>query len=258
MKYLYLIVFFGFINCSLIGLTVSNEEMNQIAARIYTNECSGKPENLVHWNQGEEFLSLGIGHFIWYPEGYKGPFEEQFPRFIQYCKDNHVALIPLLQKHAHCPWKSKESFLNQKSSQDVADLRAFLLDTRRLQAKFMAVRLSQALAKMTTTLPDSEKERVTKRFTSLATLPQGLYALLDYVNFKGEGIQVKERYNGQGWGLLQVLQMMQDTNSDPLDAFRQAAKAVLTQRVNNAPIERNESRWLQGWHNRIDTYTTQS
>ena len=29
---------------------------------------------------------------------------------------------------------------------------------------------------------------------------------MDYVNFKGEGVSSSERYRGQGWGLLQVLE----------------------------------------------------
>ena len=32
--------------------------------------------------------------------------------------------------------------------------------------------------------------------------------LIDYVNFKGEGVLETERYRGRGWGLLQVLEGM--------------------------------------------------
>lgn len=235
------------------GLAISPEELNAVAAKIYSNECAGKPENLVHWNQGEECLSLGIGHFIWYPEGARGPFEEEFPLFIQYCKNQGITLIPFLQNNTSCPWKTRESFLEDKNSPAVSQLRTFLLETRALQAKFIAERLSRALVKMTATLDQSKKEAVTKRFNSLAAMPQGLYALLDYVNFKGEGVATKERYNNQGWGLLQVLEEMPD-EKDLLASFRTAAKAILARRVANAPPERNEARWLPGWNKRIDTY----
>ena len=29
--------------------------------------------------------------------------------------------------------------------------------------------------------------------------------MIDYVNFKGDGLKPTERYKGEGWGLLQVL-----------------------------------------------------
>jgi hypothetical protein len=76
--------------------------------------------------------------------------------------------------------------------------------------------------------------------------------LVDYVNFKGEGTLPSERYKGQGWGLLQVLEEMGDR--PPLLEFRRAADTVLTRRVKNSPPGRGESRWLPGWKNRIRTY----
>jgi hypothetical protein len=80
----------------------------------------------------------------------------------------------------------------------------------------------------------------------------GLYVFVDYVNFKGEGILLTERYRGQGWGLLQVLEAMGD--GPALSEFSRAANRVLTRRVANSPPERGEQRWLQGWRNRIRTY----
>lgn len=76
--------------------------------------------------------------------------------------------------------------------------------------------------------------------------------MIDYVNFKGEGTSPTERYKGEGWGLLQVLSDMKPGGGAA--AFGQAAKRVLTRRVQNSPKERGESRWLAGWHNRCDGY----
>ena len=50
-----------------------------IAGRIFANETGGKLRYLVHWNEGEDFPSMGIGHFIWFPEGVDAPFDESFP-----------------------------------------------------------------------------------------------------------------------------------------------------------------------------------
>lgn len=86
--------------------------------------------------------------------------------------------------------------------------------------------------------------------------PGGLYPLLDYVNFKGEGVKASERYKGQGWGLLQVLMEMdgKQLRQSPTLAFAQSAERVLTRRVDNSPPERGERRWLQGWKNRVRGY----
>jgi hypothetical protein len=96
---------------------------------------------------------------------------------------------------------------------------------------------------------------VFERIDALASTPGGVYALIDYVNFKGEGLAVTERYNGQGWGLLQVLLAMDDSDGKPaLQAFREAAGRILTQRADNAVKEIERQRWLAGWLSRTETY----
>ena len=79
-----------------------------------------------------------------------------------------------------------------------------------------------------------------------------MYALVDYVKFKGEGTLSSERYQEQGWGLRQVLTAMGAGPS--LIVFSRAADAVLTRRVANSPPERREQRWLPGWRSRVRTY----
>jgi hypothetical protein len=76
---------------------------------------------------------------------------------------------------------------------------------------------------------------------------------MDYVNFKGEGTSPTERYQGEGWGLLQVLAGMSDSGS-PTVAFSKSADRVLTRRVELSPSARGEKRWLPGWRNRLATY----
>ena len=94
-----------------------------------------------------------------------------------------------------------------------------------------------------------------ERFHRLANRGQGCYALIDYVNFKGEGVLPTERYAGRGWGLLQVLEGMGgETGASPLGEFADSAERVLRERVKNAPPARHEERWLPGWLRRVDTY----
>ena len=77
---------------------------------------------------------------------------------------------------------------------------------------------------------------------------------IDYVNFKGEGTLESERYNSQGWGLLQVLQNMDYKEKDRFKAFQESAKDMLSRRIKNSPKERGEERWRIGWNKRLDTY----
>ena len=101
-----------------------------------------------------------------------------------------------------------------------------------------------------------DRANVQQQFEHLARTPQGCYALIDYVNFKGEGVLHTERYQGQGWGLLQVLEAMHGTSgTGAVDEFSRAAKEMLIRRVHNAPAERHESRWLVGWIRRVNSYS---
>jgi hypothetical protein len=99
----------------------------------------------------------------------------------------------------------------------------------------------------------SLRSKVESNFRRVADQPLGFYALMDYVNFKGEGVHATERYNGKGWGLLQVLETMPDSGS-ARPAFVRAADGVLTERVKNSPPSRHEAQWLPGWRNRLQTY----
>jgi hypothetical protein len=78
--------------------------------------------------------------------------------------------------------------------------------------------------------------------------------LPDYVNFKGEGILESERYKGEGWGLLQVLESFDLSHPDKYAAFTSAAIQVLDRRIQNSPPARGEKRWQKGWHARLNRY----
>jgi hypothetical protein len=101
--------------------------------------------------------------------------------------------------------------------------------------------------------PQPQRLRIEKNFRRVAAEPLGFYALMDYVNFKGEGTNPSERYKGQGWGLLQVLETMPG-RGPAMQEFAKAADTVLTRRVENSPPARNEAKWLPGWRNRLRTY----
>jgi len=218
---------------------------------------------LTSWNEGENFASLGIGHFIWYPEGARGPFEESFPKFVRFVADAraregslHFPRILDPKGNNACPWNSRAEFLRAQNSLEMKELRNFLANSIDLQADFLVQRLQQALPKMLAEAAPSRRPQVQQQFERVGGSAMGSYALVDYVNFKGEGVLATERYAGQGWGLLQVLEGMSQESSgrEAVKNFAQSAKEVLTRRVRNSPPERHEARWLPGWLHRIDTY----
>jgi hypothetical protein len=239
------------------GLALSHADVLKIGKRIWQNECNGTVSGLTAWNKGEDFASLGIGHFIWYPKGKRGPFEESFPKLVNFISKRGAKLPTILLGTGEqpCPWNSRAEFLRAQQTPEMNQLRKFLVDTIDLQAEFLIARLEAALPKMLAEAPTADRANVQQQFERLTKTAQGCYALVDYVNFKGEGVLHTERYQGQGWGLLQVLESMHSSSErDAVDEFARAAKAVLTQRVHNAPAERHESQWLTGWLRRVNSY----
>lgn len=103
-------------------------ELKWIGGQIFRNECAGREACLVHWNEGEAFPSLGIGHFIWYPTGVDGPFVESFPAMIDYLTSQGVVLPDWLEDldPFDAPWAKREAFLQNSDSGRVRELRQFL------------------------------------------------------------------------------------------------------------------------------------
>lgn len=233
-------------------LQISEKTARSVGQRIWQNECAGTVDGLTSWNKGEDFASLGIGHFIWYPKGQEGPFTESFPQLIRYFQETGVEVPEWLLKTRDCPWNTRAEFMEEFNGPRLTSLRALLKNTIAQQAHFAALRLEAALPKMLEEAPKDERRAIANRFYTLSKQPQGLYALIDYVNFKGEGISRTERYQGQGWGLLQVLEGTADPATPK--GFAASARRVLSRRVENAPADRNEKKWLAGWHNRTRTY----
>lgn len=234
---------------------LSAAQIDRVGKRIWQNECGGTVAGLTSWNAGEDFASLGIGHFIWYPKGKRGPFEESFPPLVAFLRARGIG-VPAWA-HGPCPWPSKAAFDADKNGARQKELRVLLSQTVRQQTEFIMARMQAALPKMLAEAPRAQRAGVQRVFQSLAATPEGAFCLIDYVNFKGEGTSAKERYNGQGWGLLQVLQEIDRTAESRTPwhvQFAAAAKRVLSRRVANAPAERKEQRWLAGWHNRCDGY----
>ena len=169
------------------ALNISDREAQDAGARIWRNECSGRVDGLTSWNSGEDFASLGIGHFIWYTEGRRGPFDESFPKLLAYLKEQKVPMPAWLAQATSCPWTSREAFLADFHGERMTALRQLLASTVAQQARFIVHRLEGTLPLMLEAVPEGERAAVRQRFELVADTPGGVYPLVDYVNFKGEG-----------------------------------------------------------------------
>ncbi|MEX2131915.1 MAG: hypothetical protein WD772_10540, partial [Pseudohongiellaceae bacterium] len=165
------------------------------------------------------------------------------------------------------PWPDRQSFYAEYDGPQLRQLREFLLNSADQQVAFIITRLQQALPGILENSPVDRRNELESLFHRIArsSPPFGMYALVDYVNFKGEGSAPDEQYQGQGWGLRQVLEEMLEgmlgdmlqvpaSENQLLEMFSMAAVRVLENRVANAPLERDESRWLDGWRKRVATY----
>lgn len=243
-------------NTGISGL--SQAEMRAIGDKIFLNESGGDIDKLVHWNDGENFASMGIGHFTWYPAGRRTRYGNTFPGLLDHLKANGVNLPVWVQKARYqgAPWRTKNELGRAKTSAQIKEFQNLLYQTRDLQASYIFERAKRAMPKLVKTAPPHLRPLVAQNLNAVANTRGGWYALIDYVNFKGEGLNRSGGYKGQNWGLLQVLENMRPSQPGQmaLNNFADSAIQILQRRVNNSNPARNENRWMRGWTVRINTY----
>ena len=244
-------------------LVLPGDLAKRIGQKIWLNETGGKIDAITSWSANEEFASLGIGHFIWFPVGKWLPFEESFPALLEFMRKKSVHLPAWLDQTQipANPWTSRAEFRKNSNSPQMKELRQFLLDTVAEQTQFMVARAQGAMEKILKTTPDgTEREHIVIQFTRVIRASENFYPLIDYINFKGEGTNPNEAAinsetgRRQGWGLKQVLLKMNGVTGDPKAVraeFADAAQFVLQQRVRNLPSNRV---FEVGWLRRIATY----
>lgn len=238
------------------GFQLSANQKAAIGRKIWQNESGGTVKGLTHWNVGEEFPSLGIGHFIWYPRGFNGRWTETFPEFVGFARTRGVRGIPATAQLPDCPWNSRAAFYRDFDGPELSGLRTWLASTVPLQTDFIMFKSRAALPAILKAAPADQRDRIQANYNKVATTPNGVYALVDYVNFKGDGTNPRERYKGQGWGLMWVLMDMKTVPAGPGAAteFGAAAARCLDRRITNSDPARGEQRWQAGWRNRCHAY----
>ncbi|MBU0745026.1 MAG: hypothetical protein KKE11_06660 [Gammaproteobacteria bacterium] len=230
-----------------------------IGIKIWFNESGGSVMGLTHWNDGENFASLGIGHFIWHPyPSKKASTNSGFPSLLSYLETRGVNIPYWLRgkNGLHCPWHTRAEFLEATYSKKMIELRAFLQHTIPIQAEYMARHLQEILPDLLESTPKEDQSYIYERFHQLASTPSGIYAMVDYLNFKGAGA-AKSRYNYvHGTGLLQVIKGMRNAppNYTLLQSYVWSAKHALIKRVERSSSSQHTERWLAGWFKRLNTY----
>jgi hypothetical protein len=245
------------------SLILPDDVARKVGHRIWLNETGGNTDAITSWNANEEFASLGIGHFIWFPASKTPIFEESFPRLLEFLRKQNAHLPDWVDKTPipPCPWSSRADFIKHFNSPETVQLRKFLLDTVAGQTQFLVMRAQGAMDKILDNTPEGvERQHIITQFARITHASKDLYPLIDYINFKGEGTNPAEtapdKQTGvrQGWGLKQVLLKMNGTTNEPtavLAEFADAAQSVLLQRIRNIPANRV---WEAGWSGRVATY----
>ena len=240
------------------GVQASAKDMNAIGDRIFRNETNGDATKLLRWNTQGNFADLGIGHLVWYPANQRGSYTETFPSFLKYAQSKNVPLPNWLanRRSEGGPWANKATFEQAKDDKQMRELANFLEKTVGLQAAFMTDQLRRNMPSMAQTLPNQYRQADLDNFQIMEKTPGGMYPMLDYMVFQGTGASNSERYNGHGWGLLQVLLNMEKVQPGPnaLAEFMRSAGDSITHRVAAAPADRHEARMLSVWQTRVRTY----
>ncbi len=237
--------------------TIDSKTTQSIGKQIWQNEANCREDYLTFWSEKESFPSLGIGHNIWLPEEHENKYTQGFPALCAYLRNHGVTLPTWLEKSLQtgAPWKDRTDFYNDTAR--LKELRQLLVKTIALQAQFMVDRLEYRLLKVINAAPKDQRKKITKHINLLLASPIGAYVLIDYLNFKGDGLNPTERSNGQSWGLLSVLQDMPKnlTSENVIKAFTVSAAKRLIMLIEHSEPEYNRLNFFSGWMARLNTYT---
>jgi hypothetical protein len=236
---------------------LSTDDAKKIGTVIWNNEADKRVDLLVFWSPYAAFPEVGVGHYIWYPQGQTGAYTAQFPPLCAYMKARGVQLPAWLEDAlaaGGAPWQSREEFLQDKVRTD--ELRQFLVSTVELQTQFMIKRLEDEWLSILLAAPDQKQEQLQDIFNLMRSSLLGTYALVDYLNFKGSGLNPKEERKGERWGLLQVLMDMPTglTEDNVCKGFAASAASRLITLINNSGPEYKAINFIVGWMKRVSTY----
>ncbi len=110
--------------------------------------AAGTVSGLTSWNEGEEFASLGIGHFIWYPAGTARAVRGELSRAGRITWRTIGEAVPGVDARGLPMEFARGNSWRRNTSDRMEALRNLLAGTTPLQARFLAQRMHDALPKM--------------------------------------------------------------------------------------------------------------
>ena len=69
--------------------------------------------------------------------------------------------------------------------------------TKVRQAEYLIENTKRSLQEIIAVAPEGQRSRITKYIAQLSSNPQGLYAIIDYIDFKGAGVGDSEEFKGK-------------------------------------------------------------
>src|SRR5688500_4378947 len=130
-------------------IELSDDQLSWLGQQIFRNECNNNPSCLTAWNVGENFPSLGIGHFIWYQAGQQEIYTESFPALLEYMQTKGVVLPAwIIAANFEQPWLDRAAFLAAREDERMIELRSLLATHVDLQTAFIVSRFDLALGRL--------------------------------------------------------------------------------------------------------------
>ncbi|MCX5923503.1 MAG: hypothetical protein NTU89_02950 [Candidatus Dependentiae bacterium] len=241
-------------------MSLSPDVISRIGKQIWHNEASCREDYLTYWSDKESFPSFGIGHSIWIPQGHEVKYTQGFHPLCEHLKDNGIILPSWLEDSLStgAPWQNRTDFYNDQEK--LQELRKLFSSTVAHQAQFMVIRLKNKLPEIINAAPKSKRKKVKRIIDLMLSSAIGTYVLVDYLNFKGDGLNPAEQSNGKSWGLLSVLLDMPEnlTQTNVTKAFTVAATKKLLMLIEHSGPDYNRLNFFGGWITRLNTYTKKS
>jgi hypothetical protein len=257
---MYLILLLLFSHASALA-SLNELDAKKIGMVIWNNEAEKRVDLLAYWGSYSTFPEIGIGHYIWYPQGQTGPYTAQFPPLCAYMQERGVQLPQwILEAYTAggAPWQTRDEFI--RDTERTNELRQFLASTVDLQTQFMIKRLEDEWIAILAEAPSDRQEHLCHSFNLMRSSLLGTYALVDYLNFKGNGLNPREERNGHRFGLLQVMLDLPDGLNDEniTKAFAICAARRLVNYIGHFYPEYRPVKFLAGWVKRVSTYSRQN
>ena len=252
--FLALLVLFAIVAYSFIEpreIIINDTQAEMIALKISDNEDTREQLRLIRWPDEDEFSSLGIAPFFWHPHKAESA-ELNFNDLLEHLALSHN-LPEWLNEVTTPPWDSREDFFSARHDAFKYQLRDFLQQTKSDQVQYLIKNLEANLPRMLKEVKNPfARMHAYENFYHVAVLENGVYALLDYSVFMGNGLSSEDRHKNLGWGLVHVLENMRGNAENLVQAFASTAEVLLMRRIESLPND--ERRHLIEWRRRINTY----